>query len=117
MKETAQVYEEGNIMDMGIGRMNDMVTQEERNKILSVYFKDELNGRLSEIPKKLKRKRIILEHLHELFSPERRYSEKEVNDILKNVHHDYATLRRDMIEHRLLDRSDDCSEYWKLDLK
>ena len=32
------------------------------------------------------------------------YSEKEVNEILKQYHEDYATLRRELIDMHFLDR-------------
>ena len=49
------------------------------------------------------------------FAAHRIYTEKEVNAIL-NVHHtfgDPATLRRELVNMKLLDRKPDCSEYWK----
>ena len=42
------------------------------------------------------------------------YSESEVNEIIKNWHTfgDWALLRRELFEAKLLDRKKDCSEYW-----
>lgn len=40
------------------------------------------------------------------------YKEKEVNEILKVFHDDYVTLRRFLIEHGLLERKQDGSQYW-----
>ena len=51
-----------------------------------------------------------------LFDAKRPYTEKEVNAVLKeaNAFGDHVTLRRELINHRLLARKSDCSEYWKL---
>jgi hypothetical protein len=49
------------------------------------------------------------------FAARRSYTEREVNAIL-NAHHvfgDPATLRREMVEMKLLGRLSDCSKYWK----
>jgi len=50
------------------------------------------------------------------FDSRRVYSEKEVNEILKaaNMFEDHVTLRRELVDHRLLERKSDCSEYRKL---
>lgn len=44
------------------------------------------------------------------------WSERELNDLLKSLHtfEDWALLRRDLYEVRLIDRSRDGSRYWKL---
>ena len=51
-----------------------------------------------------------------LFDGRRVYTEAEVNQILKaaNAFGDHATLRRELINHRLMTRKSDCSEYRKL---
>jgi hypothetical protein len=49
------------------------------------------------------------------FAARRTYTEKEVNALL-NAHHlfgDPATLRREMVGMKLMDRKSDCSAYWK----
>jgi Uncharacterized protein conserved in bacteria (DUF2087) len=47
------------------------------------------------------------------------YTEKEVNTILKsaNAFGDHVTLRRELINHRLLSRTADCAEYRKLPVR
>jgi hypothetical protein len=49
-----------------------------------------------------------------LFSPEIKYTEREVNDLLMALFEDHVFARRIMIEHRILDRTGNGSEYWKL---
>jgi hypothetical protein len=44
------------------------------------------------------------------FDPGRRYAEREVNEIISRTHDDYATLRRELVDARLLARERDV--YW-----
>jgi DNA-binding CsgD family transcriptional regulator len=88
------------------------VTEEEREKILRTYFPQGLSGSLKELPAKEKRKIIVLKAIAGRFERVRRYSEKEVNEVLKAAHPDFATLRRYMIEYGFMDREADCSAYW-----
>jgi hypothetical protein len=50
------------------------------------------------------------------FDARRVYTEAEVNRILKawHLYGDHVTLRRELINHRLMTRKSDCSEYRKL---
>ncbi len=72
-----------------------------RDKVLRTFFR---HGRLTQIPTQLKKRLIILEKLAGEFEPERRYPEREVNQILLDFHEDVATLRREMIGHGLMER-------------
>jgi hypothetical protein len=60
--------------------------------------------------------RLALWALWTRFDARRVYSEREVNEILKAWHTygDHATLRRELINHRLMTRKSDCSAYRKL---
>lgn len=88
-------------------------TEEEKEKILSTYFKEGVEGKLDIFPSKEKRKLIVLQNITKRFEAERKYSEKEVNEILKAIYSDFATIRRYLIEYGFMDRSKDGSEYWK----
>ena len=77
-------------------------------KILRDYLVD---GRLRQIPRQLKKRDVILRYLLERFEPGRRYTEREVNEIIKEVHHDFATLRRELIDNRYLAREREI--YWR----
>jgi len=46
-----------------------------------------------------------LEKIADSFEPGREYSESEVNHILLDFNDDVATLRRGMIEHKIMTRS------------
>ena len=86
------------------------ITDEEKIKIVAAYMDE--NFRLKTYPAKEKKKIIILEEISKNFKQGKKYSEKEINRILKRVYEDYVTLRRALIEYGFLDRSNDCSEYW-----
>jgi hypothetical protein len=49
----------------------------------------------------------VLDHLAGLFEPGRRYPEREVNEILRAWHPDYAMLRRYLVDEGFLDRADE----------
>jgi biotin operon repressor len=79
------------------------------NKILDDYI---VRGRLKAIPRQVKKRLVILDRLAKEFEPGRRYSERQVNEILKAFHADFATLRRELVNARLLGR--DQAYYWKI---
>lgn len=89
-----------------------VTTEEEKQKILSTYFKQGLDGSLDSFPSKEKRKLIVLQNIMKRFEPNRKYTEKEINSILKMIYADYVTIRRYLIEYGFMDRSKDCTEYW-----
>jgi predicted transcriptional regulator len=78
-------------------------------KVLHDWIED---GRLKAIPRQWKKREVILRYLVEEFEWERRYSEREVNQIISRLHDDYATLRRELIETKRLARDHDI--YWRI---
>lgn len=77
-------------------------------------FLDE-NLRLTAIPAKNKKKLSALYYLAGKIEPNRDYTEPEINDILDDwsCFHDPATLRRELFNKGLVDRTPDCSRYRK----
>lgn len=73
-----------------------------REKVLSFFFK---HGRLHKIPSQLKKQRIILDHIAQEFEPDRDYEEMEVNRILVDFNDDVAWLRRSLVEHKIMSRT------------
>lgn len=73
-------------------------------------------GRLVRWPVKYSVQRLVMWTMWTRFDAKRVYTEKEVNAVLKAAHvfGDHATLRRELINHRLMARKSDCSEYTKL---
>lgn len=86
------------------------ISDEEKRKILNTYM-DEA-GALKSYPTKEKRKIIVLEAIAKNFSPKKKYSEKEVNTLLKRIYEDYVALRRALIEYGFLERTKNGSSYW-----
>lgn len=91
-----------------------IVTEAEREAILSQHFEDDCRT-LIRFPKKEKKKLVILKHIAEMFEPGTMYTESQVNGILQRTYADFATLRRYLIEYGFLSRTPDCSRYWKTD--
>lgn len=81
-------------------------------------FIDE-NGIIKSWPSKKGKQKILIEYLAANFQEEIIYTEKEINDILNNIHlfNDPALLRRELYDMKYLDRSRDCKEYWKRKLE
>lgn len=88
------------------------IEEKEREKVLTTYFKNGLDGAIDTIPSKEKKKLIILQHILQRFDTAKHYSEKEVNDILKTVNADFVSLRRHLIEYGFMERSNDGAAYW-----
>jgi hypothetical protein len=78
-------------------------------RTLKKYFRD---GRLAIMPRSGVRRRVVLEHIAQLFEPGRRYPEVDVNATLRPVWADVAALRRYLVDAALLDRKD--GEYWRI---
>lgn len=87
------------------------ITEKEREKILQTYF-DKDSGRLNRLPSKEKRKIVVLQHMIKSFELNRTYTEKEVNEIIKEKYADFVTIRRYFIEYGFMDRAKDGSSYW-----
>jgi hypothetical protein len=73
-------------------------------------------GRLLRWPNKFSVQKLAMWVLWTLFDGRRVYTEAQVNEVLKaaNLFDDHAMLRRELVNHRLLARKSDCSEYRKL---
>lgn len=68
------------------------------------------DGRLKALPVQRKKFEVVLRHAVTLFKPGKRYTEKEVNKLLARIHEDTASLRRGLIEIKLMQRAN--GEYW-----
>lgn len=85
------------------------ITEKERAEAIKTYFEGES---LRSFPAREKKKIIVLHEIQKHFEQDRKYTEKEVNEILKSIFPDFATLRRYLIEYGFMTRTLDCSEYW-----
>ncbi|MBZ9685147.1 DUF2087 domain-containing protein [Clostridium estertheticum] len=85
------------------------ITEIEKENIIKNYI---VNDKIVKIPRAEKKKIIILQYLLQKFQQNKRYTEKEVNEIIKSMHEDYAALRRYLIQYGFMDREDNGSAYW-----
>lgn len=72
------------------------------------------DGRLKTIPAQKKKLEVVLRYVVEGFEKGKRYSEKRVNEILKGYHDDTATLRRELVGFKLMEREGGGGEYWRI---
>jgi hypothetical protein len=79
-----------------------------RAAVLRAFIVD---GRLTSIPAAAGKRRVVLEHIAATFEPGVRYTEREVNAVLRAWHPDHAALRRYLVDEDLMSR--DRSVYWR----
>ena len=80
---------------------------DERARVVTTFIKD---GRLLSIPAQYKKRRYVMEEIARSFEWGRLYDEKEVSAILRNFNDDFASLRREMIDQRIMMREN--GRYW-----
>ena len=71
-------------------------------RVLRNFVED---GRLRALPVRASQRRVVLEYLATRFEPDTEYAESDVNELLGRFHDDYASLRRYLVDERLLTRS------------
>jgi hypothetical protein len=62
------------------------------------------DGRIRALPAREEKRRVVLEWIAGRFEREREYPERQVNDVLVQVHDDYASLRRFLVDGGFLAR-------------
>lgn len=95
-----------NIMDIIKEESTEAKLQAERDeayrkKVIASFFE---YGKLKSIPSQRKKERIVLEEMAKAFESGRKYTEREVNIIIADFHDDFCTLRKDMIDEKILAR-------------
>ncbi|MFD0050564.1 DUF2087 domain-containing protein [Actinomycetes bacterium NPDC127524] len=88
------------------------ITQEEQADIIRKFFPDGTDGRLKRFPPKEKQRLAVLREIANRLETEKVYDERNLNQILKEMFDDYATIRRYLIEYGFIDRNPDGSKYW-----
>ena len=89
-----------------------IITDEESKKITEGVFASQAPLKLKVFSSKEKKKIVILRRIIREFHRDREYTEKEINEILKNIYGDYAILRRCLVDYGYMDRTRDGSKYW-----
>ena len=105
-EEALRAAAESNIQRTNTGKEDEYAQRVVRNYLLP-------DGRLKTIPAQRKKLEVILRHIVQGFEPGIRYSEKTVNQMLSRFHADTASLRREMVGLRLLEREK--GEYWRVE--
>ena len=70
-------------------------------KVLDTFLEGE---RLTKIPDQLRKRMVILKWLANQFEEQVTYSEQQVNEIIQRHHPDSATLRRELIQFKFMQR-------------
>ena len=70
------------------------------------------DGRITALPARRGRRRVLLEQVAQAFEPGRTYPETAVNEILQRVFADHCTLRRYLVDEEFLAR-DRAGRYWR----
>ena len=89
-----------------------LVTKAEEEEIVANMFSSLKPLRLKLLSPKEKKKIVILRKISGQLEPGRKYTEKELNALLKDIYEDFATVRRYLIEYGFMDRTRDGGEYW-----
>lgn len=82
------------------------MTDEER--VLRTWVK---NGRIVDIPAQEKKKQILIRWLASQIDPDRRWTEREFSEWLKQYNEDYAFLRRYLVDNHYMARENGI--YWR----
>ena len=78
-------------------------------KVLRDYTAE---GRVPNLPSKVNKWQVILRWIATKFEPNKHYTEKQVNAILRDINEDYATVRRYMIDFGYMRRELGGGDYW-----
>lgn len=78
-------------------------------KVLRTFIED---NRVKQIPVQYKKKKVLLRWMLQNFETEKRYTEREVNDTIKQYHPDSAWFRRAMVDEKMMAREKGI--YWRL---
>jgi len=89
--------------DNGDGLLADPPAQ------LRAFIRD---GRITAMPAKHSRRRLLLDQVAQAFEPGRKYPEPVVDEILKAVFDDHCTLRRYLVDEEFLSRTA-AGLYWR----
>jgi hypothetical protein len=82
---------------------------EQRDQVMRAFLGDD--GRILQIPAKMSKRLVVLDHVAQAFDVGRHYPERDVNDILRRFYDDWALLRRCLVDEDFLTRQDGI--YWR----
>lgn len=88
----------------------DLSDDKFEQKVLAAFLDTE--GKVKSFPAQEKKFRVILNYIFKAFEPGVEYSEKQINEILAKYNEDTATLRRSLVEYKLMERQGGGGSYW-----
>jgi hypothetical protein len=88
--------------------VEDYGADAETAKVLRSFLRD---GRLVRMPAHRSKRRLLLDHIVQVFEPGERYPENDVNALLRAFSDDYVTIRRYLVDEDLLSREG--GVYWR----
>ncbi len=95
----------GNALSNSVKRQLASITSSSLSSLeaatLTPFVRD---GHIFKIPVAAEKQKMLMRWLVERFETDRSYPEREVNAILKEVHPDFAALRRMLIDYRIMER-------------
>ena len=80
----------------------------ETAKVLRSFLRD---GRVVRMPAQRSKRRVLLDHVVQVFEPGERYAERDVDAMLRAFSDDYVTIRRYLVDEDLLSREN--GVYWR----
>ncbi|KXG43954.1 metalloregulator ArsR/SmtB family transcription factor, partial [Tepidibacillus decaturensis] len=76
-------------------KMKKEKLEKQKVEVIKNFFTP--NGKLKNIPSQRKKKLFVLEYMIKELEQGKKYSEKEINEHIKQFHEDFATIRREFI--------------------
>lgn len=96
--------------------LSNMAAEVDANAYDKKVIKDysRRDGSLKTLPAQRKKLEAVLRYVVQAFDVGKRYSEKQVNEILAGYNEDTATLRRELVGFGLMQREGGGGEYWRV---
>ena len=99
------------LADEALPRLSESFEGDAFEKKVIATFTD-AEGRIKSFPAQEKKFIVLLRFAARAFEPDKRYTEKQVNEILLRFNEDTASMRRGMVEYHIMDRQGGGGEYW-----
>ena len=115
VKQAKMILALSELLDRELELWGNQPPADENQKMLEMLFEslEPLKLKTFDYKKKKEEKRqLILKTIVNQFEKDRKYTHKEVDAVLKEIYHDYATLRRFLVDYGYMERTGDCLEYW-----
>jgi hypothetical protein len=89
-----------------------VLTELELKDIYDQYFEKGEDLVLKRFPSKQKKQHGVCLFIVKVLDPNKVYTEKEINEVLKPIYDDFVMIRRYLVDLGLISRKPDGSAYW-----